>query len=155
MLGVSRQGIHDLVKRGIIEEDADGQINIARAKTAIAQKLAPGSKTSAHIAEATGQPASQAPEGPQPEDATNYHVAKTMREIAEARIAKLKADELEGQLVRLEAVKREWSGIAARIRETLLQMPDRLAPVLEMRPLGFVRQTLDTEIRAALQGLSE
>ena len=83
----------------------------------------------------------------------NYQESRARREAAEADIAEQKAAQLRRELVSAEDVKREVSAQAGRVREALLQLPDRLAPLLEQRPLGFIRDTLDKEIRASLQAL--
>lgn len=70
-------------------------------------------------------------------------------------MAELKAQELGGKLVRVDDVRRQWSGIASGIRQALLQLPGRLAPLLEQRTAGFIRQALDKEVRAALQALTD
>jgi phage terminase Nu1 subunit (DNA packaging protein) len=90
-----------------------------------------------------------------PVEAEDFMVARARKESASADIAEMEAAKMRGELVEADAVSRASAAQAGRVREAILQLADRLAPVLEMRPLGFVRQTLDTELRAALQALSE
>jgi hypothetical protein len=70
------------------------------------------------------------PEGP---DETR-EMARTRREIAEADIAEKKAAELEGELIRRSSVEKAEEKKAAAVRESLLQMPAQLAPVVAAEP---------------------
>lgn len=165
-LGVSRQAVSDLVRRGILTPDANGRINEAAARAAILSSVHPTSKTvqaaqasaPAPIAPVAAAPApAVAPAAaPQPEAAaTNYHVAKTMREAAEAHIARLKLAEMRGELIRTDAVRAVMSNIFATTREAVLQMPARLAPLLaaESDPAA-VQNLLHAELHAALESLA-
>jgi phage terminase Nu1 subunit (DNA packaging protein) len=89
------------------------------------------------------------------DEVPDYQESRARREAAEAELAELKAAQLRKELVPVADVERQWSGEAGRVREAFLQLADRLAPVLEMRPIGFIRQTLDAEVRQVLTGLSE
>lgn len=162
-LGVSRQAVSDLVRRGILTPDANGRIDEAAARAAILSSVHPTSKTvqaaqasaPAPIAPVAAAPA-VAPAAPQPEAAaTNYHVAKTMREAAEAHIARLKLAEMRGELIRTDAVRAVMSNIFATTREAVLQMPARLAPLLaaESDPAA-VQNLLHAELHAALESLA-
>lgn len=162
-LGVSRQAVSDLVRRGILTPDANGRIDEAAARAAILASVHPTSKTvqaaqasaPAPIAPVAAAPA-VAPAAPQPEAAaTNYHVAKTMREAAEAHIARLKLAEMRGELIRTDAVRAVMSNIFATTREAVLQMPARLAPLLaaESDPAA-VQNLLHAELHAALESLA-
>lgn len=162
-LGVSRQAVSDLVRRGILTPDANGRIDESAARAAILASVHPTSKTvqaaqasaPAPIAPVAAAPA-VAPAAPQPEAAaTNYHVAKTMREAAEAHIARLKLAEMRGELIRTDAVRAVMSNIFATTREAVLQMPARLAPLLaaESDPAA-VQNLLHAELHAALESLA-
>lgn len=163
-LGVSRQAVSDLVRRGILTPDANGRIDEAAARAAILSSVHPTSKTvqaaqasaSAPIDPVAAAPALAPAAAPQPEAAaTNYHVAKTMREAAEAHIARLKLAEMRGELIRTDAVRAVMSNIFATTREAVLQMPARLAPLLaaESDPAA-VQNLLHAELHAALESLA-
>lgn len=102
--GVSRQAIHDLVKRGILTKDADGLIDVEEARAALAN-LHPSSKIAKAVQSAAPSPATPPPE-PSPHPAekqgteiTSFHVARTLRESEEARMAKLKRMSIEKSLI--------------------------------------------------------
>lgn len=158
-LGVKRQSIHELLKRGVLVADADGLIDVALAKLALADRLHPGAKT-ALASTATPPPAPAAP-APAPssdetgEHVTSYHVAKTLREIAEARLAELKLAEQKGDLVRIADVRAELARHLGSMRSNLLQLPARLAPLLATEDdQGRIHTMLDAELRAILSNVA-
>lgn len=143
LLGVSRQSVHELIGRAVIPRDADGRVDVEIAKLAIANRVHPSGKTAAALSAAPGHAApvaavaasgapgtAAAPAANDDAAATSYHVAKTLREAAEARIAQLKLAELRGDLIRVDAVRAEWARILAGLREAFLQMPARVVPLL-------------------------
>lgn len=131
LLGVSRQAIGELVKRGVFERSTDGLIDVDMARHALTNRVRPSAKTAAAL-DVAAAPAKQAAAAAVENETatTSYHVAKTLREVAEARLAQLKLAELKGELVRAADVKSAWAKRAAGLREALLQMPARLAAVL-------------------------
>lgn len=63
-------------------------------------------------------------------DGDAYWQVKARRERAEADIAELKLAELRGELVRAAHVRAAQARMLAGLRDSLLQLPARLAPVL-------------------------
>lgn len=135
-LGVSRQSINELVKRGVIVADGAGLIDVGLARIALADRLHPSAKTAAAISAAPPPVAVPPPAAAESADdtsaehVTSYHVAKTLREIAEARLAELKLAEQRGELVRVAEVESSLAAKVAALREGFLQMPARLAPIM-------------------------
>lgn len=131
--GVSRQAVHDLVKRGIIQKDADGLIDVEQAKKALLNKVRPSGKAAGSI-KPTEPAATTAASAPADENAdvevTSYHVAKTLREAAEAQIAKHKLGVLQDRYVEKETVEREAYSQARNIRDRLMGLPTKIAPLL-------------------------
>ena len=158
-LGVARQSINELVKRGVIVADADGLIDARLARLALADRLHPGAKTAQATASPAGPiviaptvPTDDAPAGA---EVTSYHVAKTLREIAEARLAELKLAEQRGELVRAADVEAALATKAAALREGFLQMPARLAPILAAEAdQARCHDILQTELRQVLAQLT-
>lgn len=96
------------------------------------------------------------PAATEPAEPNETHdAARTRREIAEANLAEMKEAELRGDLIRVSAVKTTLSTVFATTRDTLLQIPSRLAPLLaaDTDPAN-VQNTLQTEIHQALQHLA-
>lgn len=94
-------------------------------------------------------------DGAAQERPADYHLARARREQAEARIAELKQAELEGALIRLDAVRSVAAGVLAATREALLQIPARMATVLaaEDSP-ARVHELLQQELHLALAQLA-
>ena len=154
-LGVSRQAVHDLVKRGIITKDSAGLIDVAQAQAALLSSVHPSSKTAAALQTANPAPAGAPEEGAPGVEITSYHVAKTLREAAEAQIARLKLAEMQGDVIRVDAVKNQLATVFSTVREALLQIPARMAPLLaaDTDPVS-VHNVLHAEIHQALHHLA-
>lgn len=131
--GVSRQAVHDLVKRGIIQKDEDGLIDVEAAKKALLNKVRPSGKAAGSIKAATepsaGEPPKAAAESENVE-VTSYHVAKTLREAAEAQIARHKLGVLQERYVERETVERSAYTEARVLRDRLMGLPTKVAPLL-------------------------
>lgn len=163
LLGVSRQAINDLVKRQIIPIGADGLIDVELAHIAIANRIRPSGKTAGQAAVQTttpSPPAAQAPSSlpsdpPVADAQLSYHIAKTLRETAEARKAQLELAEMRRDLVRVADVRADLARRFAQIREALLQIPSRLVPLLVAEPSPpAMDRLLRAEITDVLQRLS-
>ena len=84
----------------------------------------------------------------------DHQAARTRREIAEANLAEMREAEERGELVRVAAVKSTLARVISTTRDSLLQLPPRLAQVLsaEQDP-ARVRDVLEAEIHQALSRL--
>ena len=160
-LGVSRQAISNLVKRGVLSEDKDGLVDVELARHAIASRVSPDSKTSQALSVVpapAGQPvAPQALAAGKPVEElaiTNYHVAKTLNESAQAKMNHLKLREMQGELIRVDAVRTAVAGAMSMARESLMQIPTRLAAILAGESdASAIHRMLEAEIITALQEL--
>lgn len=160
---VSRQYVHELVKKGVLKKDADGLIDLQEAKQALLNRVHPGGKTTQNLipdAATDSTPAATETTFPplEPEadaEITSFHIAKTLREAAEAQMARLKLAEMQGKVIQTDAVRAAWSRRVAGTRDALLQIPSRLAPVLAAEPsMERIALLLETELRQALHELS-
>ncbi len=155
-LGVSRQAIGELVKRHIIPIDSDGLIDTELARMAIANRVRPSGKTASAATSPANTPTpgkEAAPQGDQ-DAQLSYHVAKTLREAAEAKIAQLKLAEMKGELVRADDIRAALARRAATFREALLQIPARLsAQLVAETNQAKVHALIDHELRAAMAHL--
>lgn len=91
----------------------------------------------------------------EPPATDGYTVSRNRREAAEAERAEISLAEEKGELIRVEAVKSVLGVLFASTRDSLLQIPARLAPLLaaESAPAA-VQILLYTEIHQALQQLA-
>lgn len=87
--------------------------------------------------------------------AEDFQAARTRREIAEANLAEIREAELEGKLIRVDAIRAAWAKRISSTRDALMQLPHRLAPVLAVESdMERVGNVLDEALRQALTELS-
>lgn len=160
---MSRQGIHDLVQRGVLQLGDDGLLDTEEAKRVILTEMHPASKSAKALAAAApakpvpvADPTAHAPAADAAPVITNYHMARTLREAAEAKLADLKLKQRKGELIRVDAVRGVMTNIFTTVREAILQIPARMGPVLAAESEPAVIQTkLYDELHAALVRLAE
>ncbi|MCU0919157.1 MAG: hypothetical protein MUF16_02300 [Burkholderiaceae bacterium] len=81
----------------------------------------------------------------------DYQEERARRERAEANLAEFKLAELRGELLRREVMERVVGTRAAQIKDSVLQVKARLAPLLAAETdVAKVSAMLDAELRAAL-----
>ena len=154
-LGVSRQAVGDLVKRGVLTEDKDGTIDLELARHALVNRVRPSSKT----AQALGSPSLARSAATAPlvdedgdDEIGDYHAAKTIRESAEARIAQLKLAEMRGQVVQKAEVDRAAFEAARALRDGLTNCARRLgATVAVLSTPDECAAAIEREHRTLLQ----
>lgn len=146
-LGVTRQSIHELVQRGVVAADANGLIDADLARLALVDRLRPSAKTAQAVA--SGVPDTEAAAAAAP--IGNYHVARTLRETAEARLAQLTLAERQGRLLDAAAVERSTFEFHRALRDRLTGIPDRTAPIVAAEPdVAKCHAILAEEIRTVL-----
>lgn len=84
-----------------------------------------------------------------------FRQAQAQERAFAAKIEELKYKEMSKQLIRVDAVRAAWAKRITLARDTLLQIPHRLAPVLAAESdMERVAQLLEDELRHALDELS-
>lgn len=157
--GVSAVAVHKAVKAQRIST-IDGKIDPAVADIQWQANTRPRAvrpPVSEPPASSTGSlPAQQQhPPSPAGEPVDDYWVSRARREAAEAQIAEMKRSEIEGTLMRTDALRQAWSKRIAATRDALLQIPARMAPVLAAElDMERVAVLLEDELRQALAELS-
>lgn len=170
--GVSHVAVHKAIKAGRIST-INGKIDPKVADIQWAQNTRPRADKRAdkrpnrdHDAPAATAPAALdavppmatpavPPLGAADDRDDDYWAARAKRERAEAAISEMRRAELEGKLIRTDAVRAAWARRIASTRDALLQIPHRLAPVLAAESdLERVSQLLEDELRTALAELS-
>lgn len=164
-LGVSRQAVHDLVKRSILQKDDKGLIDVESAKVALINSVRPSGKTASALQ--NFEPATQTTATPplvqplltapdQDPEITNYHIAKTLREAAEAQIARLKLDEMRGKFLVKDDFERYLFNAGRMLRDTLTNCARRIgAEVSGLATAEACEAVIDREHRAALASFSQ
>jgi phage terminase Nu1 subunit (DNA packaging protein) len=97
----------------------------------------------------------QKPDDAAPADGISLYEAQRRRTLAQAKQEEIKAQQLAGELVDRETIKTEWLKTAAAIRNRLLAIPTKTAPlVLAVKTLPEVKAILEQQIYEALHELS-
>jgi hypothetical protein len=85
-----------------------------------------------------------------------YLESRSSREEAESRRAWLKLQEEEGALVRVDQVKAELAALLAPVREALMQLGARLAPLLAPQSdAGRIQTIIEAEMHQVLAPLGK
>lgn len=149
-LDVSRQAIHDLVKRNILQKDADGLIDVEKAEIELLKKVRPSSKTGAAM---TGHPMSELPKNSDQNnkidenlETTNFHVFRTIVEANKAKVGTIELAMLQRTSFSKNDIEESIGKALHQLRETLLQIPARMGSHLSAEQ----QIILHKEIHAAL-----
>lgn len=146
--GLSRPAVAKALREGRITATADGLIDPVAAD---AQWLA---NTRARVSAAPPAPAPAA--GLADDEPMTYNEAKRRQAVADMGHAELLLRELRGELVRVDAVRREYAKHLTAFRESLLTLPARLGPVLAAESdQRMVHDALQTELFAILAAAAD
>jgi hypothetical protein len=86
---------------------------------------------------------------------SSYAASRAAREAYLARLAKLDFEERSGKLVDADQVRAQIFGLGRRLRDTLMGLPDRLAPVLTgQTDQAVIHRILSDELATSLAELS-
>ena len=147
--GVSHVAVLKAIKSGRIEKDADGTIDAVKADAAWKKNTSQAQKrkTEKDVAPATERPV----DPPIVNSGPSFAQSRAIREAYNARLAKLSYEEKSGSLVKIDMVKVAWFNTLRVLRDRVLNMPDRMAPILsaETDP-KVIRELLDKELRQVL-----
>ena len=84
-----------------------------------------------------------------------YTAARAMREAFAAKTAKLEYERLSGKLVEVDEVRRGAFEVGRRVRDSVLSIPDRIAPILAgLTDVNEIHRALMKELREALEALA-
>lgn len=130
--GVTRQAVNKWVKQGLIPVDpATNKIDPALADAALEENL----DTSKQRDSKPGPAKARAPKGADEHEArpeSNLTLARTQREIINAKKARLELDQLQGTVVRRQDVADSVFEIIRLFRDQLKGAPAKLAPRLAL-----------------------
>lgn len=102
------------------------------------------------------EPAGLSSEGGAPRLVSSYAASRAAREAYLARLAKLDFEQKSGKLVDADEVRAQIFALGRRVRDTLLGIPDRLAPVLAgQADAAAIHRIMSEEILASLSELSD
>lgn len=85
----------------------------------------------------------------------SYSDARTMHERYRAVLKKLQFEEKSGKLVSTEGVQRQAFTLGRQVRDAVLNVSDRIAPILAtVKEEREIKRILDKELNSALEALS-
>lgn len=149
--GVSEAAVSKAIKAGRISL-IDGKIDAVAADA----QWARNSRVRASAGRPPAQPKGDVLDGlDEKPGADDYWNSRSRREAAEAELAEIALAEKNGEVIQVKAVEAVWAQSLAAVREHLLQLRARLAPLLAAESDQFkVDQLLEAEHHAALMLLS-
>lgn len=135
-LGVTRQAVHDLIRRGVLAPDAEGRFDVDHSRQRIAERVRPSGKAASAAAAALGTDAPAPPAEDQPGDdnpqsnQSAYYVAKALREAAEASMAQLKLAEMQRKLIQAEPTLSAIYSAFRPLRDQCMLAGRKVAPTV-------------------------
>lgn len=152
-LGVSRQAVNDLVKRGVLVLGADRKLDLDAARVIVQERVRPSGKTASAVAASDAAPAATEAK---PDNAAAYYVAKAAREASEAGIAQLRLRQMQGELIEREPTVQATFTAFRQLRNGLTFLPRKLSGQLvgKTQPRE-IQQIIETEIRSALDAFQK
>ncbi len=146
--GISRQAAHTAVRRcGIPLQD--GRVDPAVASALYRQRTRPRATTKP-------PPAAAAPEPGQAGEHVTYHEARRRQAVADAIHSERELQRQAGELVWLADVESEYVKLLVSVRESFMQLPARLVPLLAADPTpAGMDQVLREAIAEVLRALAQ
>lgn len=155
--GVSPAAVFDAIEKGrlctSLEKKDSGRylIDVDAADAEWAANTDSGTGSLAHM---KNRPKVEAQDVDDDDQPITYAEARAQHERFKARLAELELEQREAKLVDVDAVQRESFRMARLVRDSLLNIPDRVAGELAAENNQFkVHQRLVKEIRRALEDL--
>lgn len=157
-LGVRPQAIYQLIKAGKVKRDADGLIDVAKAKAKIAQSVRAFGKTAAAVT-AGAQPETVGLAGPATtttKDVLTYQSARASREQEEAQTARIKRMQLERRLIDRDGTITTVFTAFRTLRDQTMPLGRRVAArVATMTDARDIQDLIDAEMRLIFQQFAE
>lgn len=151
-LGIKRQTINTWIQRGDLVFDKSDKMSIDEFNKQFGDELHPKSK----IRDEKYTPIFSAATKDEEEVALDYHAARTIREIAEAKTAEFKLNILKNDYVEKSQVEKILFERARQFRDILMNCSRRVAPeVAPMTDIKQIEQLLEREFRAVLDQFSK
>lgn len=158
--GVTHEAVRKAIRTGRISVRPDGTINPRTADRQWARntdETKPRNSVSGDPKHrrTPGEPSAPAGgKGASAPGAASYTAARAMREVYNARLARIEFEKAEGRLVNADEVKATAFEVARRVRDSVLSVPDRISSILAgYTDEADVRRELVAELRKALEEL--
>jgi len=136
-LGISRQRLYKLIKKGIITRRKDGKIDLEKERKTLEDN-------------------SDAPLSPDGETIKGYTYYRTLSEKYKSELAELEVRKARGELVEVERVVEDWQKNIYVFKTRILAIPSKIAPLITgEKSVKKIHSLLSNEIRTTLNELSK
>lgn len=156
--GVSHVAVLKAIKSGRIEKETDGTIDAGKADAAWSRNTNKAQQRQRQTeATVAAHAAAESHVGPPiVNSGPSYAQSRAVKEAYHARLAKLSYEEKSGSLIKIDAVKVSWFNILRVLRDRVLNLPDRLAPIVaaETDPKK-IRDLLEEDLRLILNDAAD
>jgi len=140
IFGVSDRRIRQMAEEGIITRVSKGRYNLVESvkNYMLSLKLAIDSANSEN-----------------PDGELDFDEEKALHERVKRHISELKLQTMKGELHKAENVKQVMTDMLSAFKTRMMNIPSKVAPILEDRDAGYIKERLTAEVIEALNELQD
>ena len=140
IFGVTDRRIRQMAEEGIIVRVAKGRYNLVESvkNYILSLKLAVDSAGNDN-----------------PDGELNFEEEKALNERVKRNISAMKLQTMKGELHKAENVKRVMTDMLSAFKTRVLNIPAKVAPILEDRDAGYIKERLTAEVTETLNELKD
>ena len=140
IFGVTDRRIRQMAEEGIIVRAAKGRYNLVDSlkNYILSLKLAVDSNDSDN-----------------PDGELNFEEEKALHERVKRHISEMKLQTMKGELHKADDVRHAMTDMLSSFKTRMMNIPAKVAPVLEDRDAGYIKERLTSEVTEALNELKD
>lgn len=140
IFGVTDRRIRQMAEEGIIVRAAKGRYNLVDSlkNYILSLKLAVDSNDSDN-----------------PDGELNFEEEKALHERVKRHISEMKLQTMKGELHKANDVRHVMTDMLSSFKTRMMNIPAKVAPVLEDRDAGYIKERLTSEVTEALNELKD
>ena len=140
IFGVTDRRIRQMAEEGIIVRAAKGRYNLVDSlkNYILSLKLAVVSNDSDN-----------------PDGELNFEEEKALHERVKRHISEMKLQTMKGELHKADDVRHVMTDMLSSFKTRMMNIPAKVAPVLEDRDAGYIKERLTSEVTEALNELKD
>ena len=140
IFGVTDRRIRQMAEEGIIVRAAKGRYNLVESlkNYILSLKLAVDSN-----------------DGDNPDGELNFEEEKALHERVKRHISEMKLQTMKGELHKADDVRHVMTDMLSSFKTRMMNIPAKVAPVLEDRDAGYIKERLTSEVTEALNELKD
>lgn len=140
IFGVTDRRIRQMAEEGIIVRAAKGRYNLVDSlkNYILSLKLAVDSN-----------------DGDNPDGELNFEEEKAIHERVKRHISEMKLQTMKGELHKADDVRHVMTDMLSSFKTRMMNIPAKVAPVLEDRDAGYIKERLTSEVTEALNELKD